>query len=204
MKRVIFSLILPLALIVFVRMVLAYSATEAFTYTAGTNNLDGNNDGTCWNEAWQDHAGGLDWNVVASGQTGNGVEAVFGDSDGANDRNFSGAITNGTFSYYGNQVVGTGYGIIYFNDTTGGTERFNISFQRSGIGTNVYINSAANSFGNWSTNTFHLIEGEFGDTGGSGTCAADQVRARLDGGTWSSCIAYSNAGTVGSLCWQWY
>ena len=193
-----FLYLILILVLLFPHLVLAADVEEPFTgYSAS---LEGENGGTGWGNAWQDGPRTADFQVeTIACDSGDCVEADATTSDYGDDRDYTTAIVNGTISFKANQVVDNSTMEILFKKTDD-TALFEIAFIRNGSPSNaskVLLIAGTNAtLGDTALATWQLVEIE---TEAAGTCAANEVRARLDGGTWSSCLAYSNTGDVQQL-----
>ncbi|OGK35101.1 hypothetical protein A3F59_02605 [Candidatus Roizmanbacteria bacterium RIFCSPHIGHO2_12_FULL_38_13] len=175
---------------------LAASVDEDFNgsgYTDETS-LVGLNGGTCWGQAWQDGADVDDWSIESTGcRTANCANADTGSADIIDDREFSAGITNASTTVYMKRSDTNDNGFIRFAKTDN-TTIITIFYERNGLGSDILLNNSVD-IGGWVVDQWHSIELEWGDTGGGGTCAANEVRARMGGDTWSACTAFMNTQT---------
>ena len=164
------------------------------SYSAG--DLTGNNGGSGWSEAWQTEGPDTFDVVTSSCSSGNCVKGTGGAAMG-NDRNFTSSMTDGTLTFKTKVVEGLGATHVLRARVSGESIAFTIQTRSDAPGDKIrLIGSSTENLGDYTESTWQTVDVEFGDTGGSGTCAANQVRARLDGGSWSSCINYSTSGAL--------
>ena len=167
----------------------ASNTSEAFT-GYGVGNLAGESGGTNWSTAWQNVTGAMQ-TTDTSCDAGDCVKAE-GASDLSADRLIDEDITEGTITFKFKVVSIGGGPQIRFGDAD---PRFRVIINNAGA-----TDLEATTFGTWSDNTWHTVDIEFGADGGTSSCLANQARARLDGGAYSACTAYLQAGDVDE--WQ--
>ena len=173
---------------------IAADVNEPCTGTAGAS-LVGNSGGSGFGEVWQDDAA-ADFTTENGGVDGTACSSV---QDASDDRNFTAGLTNFSGSFSEKHVNTLNSFQVRF-ESTADVERFYFNFVRVGVDSSVRITGATSeTIGTWSALGFKLLEFEGGDTGGSGICAANEVRARFDGGAYSACIGFTNAGTIDQL-----
>lgn len=175
--------------------------TEPFSGYTGA--LSGENGGTGWNAAWNASSAG-DFTVQTTGcQSGDCVMA-----NTASDVN-----TNRTFS-----TAGEADGVVTFwikhHDTVDGvngvfafcpegtancstaTAKFYISHRRASFNDALLASTDGGSvnLGAWTDNSMQLMTIEWG--GINGTCTSSEVRAKFNGGSFSSCVTMTSGNNV--------
>jgi len=174
---------------------------DGYTDEASLQGLSGSTGEVGWGEVWQDGDNTADLTIETTGGQSNEfaiADSLGNDVTANNDRNLASGISDGSASYYTKRAnTDANANMIYFRkaDTT---LMFAVHFERSGLGGDVlFLQGDANEdIGNWDTaGSWELVEVEWGDDGGTGTCAANQVRARFNGGTWGACHGYKNSTT---------
>ena len=168
-----------------------FGANEAFSYDLAAD-LNGQSGGSGFGGNWSSTAGKFDI-VSLLCESGNCPQSD-ANSDAVATRALGSASALGSLSFY----------ILYTvtNENTGGFKL------RSSAANRVLVHSDAS--GNievcgttcediqatFSTNTLYKITVEYG---AFGTCIADQVRAKVEGGSFSSCLTMSNSGDVDEI-----
>ncbi len=172
-------------------------------FDSSSSTLTGNNYGLGWGGAWQAGAT-ASFNVATSGcYSGNCIKGS-GALEMDNIRTFSESITDGTLSFKTKSVIGSGVSSGLQAKIAGGNVAFVVQATNSGGDIIRLIGaSTVNLITSYTSGTWYSIDVEFGDNGGSGACAANQARARIDGGSWSSCVNYTNNGALTSLTPQY-
>jgi len=186
----------------------AADASESFDDYAGQDetSLVGKNGGSGWGQAWQDPSAGAndDWLVeddtfcFSNQCAGNEADSTTNDTADV-DRDFTEGIQDGYISF-NLRRADLDANVFLSLRKTDGTSMALLHFERTGLEDDVnLIGASTQVLGQWTASTWHLYEAAWGeagsDAGGSGNCAANQIEARLDSGTWSSCIGYQNSQT---------
>lgn len=177
---------------------LADDGVENFDSYSDESNLVGQNGGSGWAEAWQDSDDADDWTAETTGcQAGAAcIEYTSGTEAGKDTRDFATGITNGVLTIYGSKSDNDNNLVIDLIKANDGTVMCLGIWERSGLGSDFNLICASNTdIGNITADTFEQFEIEWGDTGGTGTCAANEARARFNGGTFSACDSFASAQT---------
>lgn len=172
---------------------------DTFDSYATDSPLSGQNGGVGWDSPWQElTANTTGFPVQDSGCfSGKCVRATDATGGSRNRRSFA-PINDGSGSVYA-KVLGDSSQYIDFCATTdlvdctpnGPSIKFYLEFSASfgSVSLNTFNGSGGTSqpLGSLSPGTWGKVDFEYGSAGG--TCGSNEVRARLNGGTWSNCIA---------------
>ncbi|MBI2024657.1 MAG: hypothetical protein HYT03_01010 [Candidatus Harrisonbacteria bacterium] len=168
------------------------------SYTAGSE-LAGGNGGAGWTSGWVKTSPG-DYVAQSTGcYSGNCVRQADQFNDAIDDRSF-GPLISGSGRVH-TKINGESSQYIRFcNDVTcvgDNKEKFYLEYSASFNAAYLKAGTSSQSLGTILRNIWTDVEFQFGGNGG--VCSFSQVRARLDGGNWSSCINMSNLGNVQSV-----
>lgn len=176
--------------------VFAANGAESFDSYADEDNLTGLNGGSGWGEAWQDSGDADDFTVESTAcHVNNCVVFDSGTDEGDNERAFSAGITNGSISVYGKRLLVGDINLVVELSKNDGTVMATLLWDRVGLGNDAtLIGASAQDLGD-QDGTFQEFLVQWGDTGGDGSCAADQMAGGFDGGTFGACQAFANSQT---------
>lgn len=171
------------------------TATDNFdSYSDG--DLNTNNGGSGFSAAW---SGSTSFDVQGT-TTQSGAKAVqIASSENGEvtiDRSLTTPFTSGTLSVYlrrtgGNNWRDGAYVILRDNSADVAGFYLHVTNTSTGaVGATLYSGGTTDVFenGTLSADTWHLFEAEF-------DCDTDEIRARVDGGAWSSWLSFASAAT---------
>lgn len=179
------------------------SVSENFdSYTTGSL-LDESNGGFGWTTTWVKIAAG-DFIVQNSDCQFNSCVKPTGAGDAHDYRLFSGR-SSGSGTFYGKVTGESSQYVVFCRNTSGPEcapsgldERFYLEFSASFQTVTLRATgSASQGLGSLVNGNWGLVDLQFGGNGG--VCSTTQVRARLNGGSWSSCVEMANSGALAAV-----